>query len=421
MRAFYHKFILLILVSLSSFYVEPQNRSEYLSPTSIFTPTPLSQVDFIVKKIRAYPKSLQMMFVYSHFNPYHFPEEFKSETQAEKSKLFASFQKQFAKSTYLTFRENWEEAMEVIKATFIFSFPSKEDFLTTSKSKNLLDLIALRHRKDPTQNRFLKMAVAKDNVLQFFKEMKIAETLWKKLKEFRLEETASRLTGIYNIEGLSLSYSNNQYRLVQSNRLIEGEHLEDYLKRYGPQPFSTTLTIIEQLLEALIFFKELGLIHGDITDTNVLIQEEDQVKVIDFGIAEFFSTKNSFKENTFLFGTIPFVSPKSILTCEKTYQDELWSVGILFYQLLNADLPFTADDESLFFKEVCQKQPVLKLSSYKKGSLEYATAQVINKMLSSKPAQQYQTAEEVLTAIQQIRAKYLQKPVPYSNAIAISL
>lgn len=408
MRPFCQKKIILFpLVGLLLICGLPQN-GECLSPKSSFQATPFTEVDWIFQQVKNLPKQKQIMHLAYQFMYPEFPHKFKNEMELDRKIFFSNLPEQFEDINYFLFKQKWREAMEKLKKEFLFKFPSEKDFNIIDLSFDLHAIYGLYHKDDPRQNRFVKKAIDPQHWLQLFQKAKMAEILKKKWKELDLEETGKQLTDIYDCDGIYLhSYKEESYSLVQLSQLIEGDDLNVFVQENSPLDFQQTFYIIKQLLHGAILLKKTKVFHRDISDRNVMINPISlEIKIIDFGLAiEAASKEKDFDSNGDGAGTIPFLSWHVLQTNKRTYQDELWPIGILFYQLLIGKLPFS-QNILIFMEEVQNQQSVFDLTRLIGEPVWFETGGIINKMLSNKKEELYQTAEEVLAAISEIEEKY---------------
>jgi serine/threonine protein kinase len=142
---------------------------------------------------------------------------------------------------------------------------------------------------------------------------------------------------------------------------IDGRMLRDILQREGPLPVARACSIVKQVASALDAAHQLGIIHRDIKPENIaLIRGErgDLVKVLDFGITKL--REGRLKDEAgamsltatgtvFAIGTPEYMSPEQILQKPVDGRSDLYSLGIVFYEMLTGDLPFNAESQAEWF------------------------------------------------------------------------
>lgn len=129
---------------------------------------------------------------------------------------------------------------------------------------------------------------------------------------------------------------------------LEGETLSQRLKRVGLLPPHKCIPIFLQVLQAVEYAHGKGIVHRDIKPSNILIDSDDNIKVMDFGIAKIIGDKSMTKTGTKL-GTLNFMSPEQVLG-EKDIdsRSDIFSLGITFFTMLTGQLPYNTQTESDF-------------------------------------------------------------------------
>ncbi|MGI8650344.1 MAG: protein kinase domain-containing protein [Rubrobacter sp.] len=134
--------------------------------------------------------------------------------------------------------------------------------------------------------------------------------------------------------GASLHYIVMEY--------VSGGTLRDLLDREGPLPLDKTLSLTLQAARALKVAHERGVIHRDIKPQNMLLTGTGDLKVTDFGIARAASL-NTLTETGLILGTAHYISPEQALGEPATPQSDLYSLGIVLYEMLTGELPYVAE------------------------------------------------------------------------------
>lgn len=146
----------------------------------------------------------------------------------------------------------------------------------------------------------------------------------------------------------SLSHSNivNIYDVGEENDIlymameyVDGLTLKEYILEYGPLPVEKSIDIMKQLTDAIAHAHMNGLIHRDIKPQNMLMDHYGNVKVTDFGIAIALSATSLTQTNSIL-GSVHYLSPEQARGGTATKKSDIYSLGILFYELLTSKLPF---------------------------------------------------------------------------------
>ncbi len=179
---------------------------------------------------------------------------------------------------------------------------------------------------------------------------------------------------------------------------IEGEDLAAVLDR-GPTQHGFAVHVVRELCEMLENLRTftttigdqqfVGIIHGDLKPRNIRLNPQNQVKVVDFGIAKALSNTRKYTVN--VFASTAYCSPERLETQTMDHRSDLWSVGVLFYQMLAGKLPFDGDNKERLERRIRSTEPPNELPADCPDPLR----RIIFKMLARDPLARYQTAAEV--------------------------
>jgi len=184
---------------------------------------------------------------------------------------------------------------------------------------------------------------------------------------------------------------------------VRGRSLRDWLNR-GPIPLPQVFAMMHGVLQALDYAHRHAIVHRDMKPENVLISDEGDVKVADFGIARLTDDSGgpgstATKTGTTV-GTPQYMSPEQVASSKVDGRSDLYSTGIMFYELLVGQPPFTASEAdgpfTLMAKHV-QAPP--KPPSVLKPGLDPALEEVVLKSLSKRPEDRYQSGQEFDSAV----------------------
>lgn len=213
--------------------------------------------------------------------------------------------------------------------------------------------------------------------------------------------------------------TNGKHHIVME--YLDGKTLEDMLLEDG-MFFSEheALDIVKQILEGLkAIHSQEGTVHRDIKSSNVMKCHDGVVKIIDFGIAK---TDNDEVERkltgiaTFI-GTLAYASPEQVRMLNVTPQTDLWSAGVLLYQLLSGKLPF----EGLNDEE--RKRKILEEPTPALSGVSENVNKIIRKATQKEWKTRYKDAEEFIADIENISQKKtpVSRPVGAYISVAITL
>lgn len=178
---------------------------------------------------------------------------------------------------------------------------------------------------------------------------------------------------------------------------VRGKSLRDLINQ-GPLPLPQTFAVMHGVLQALDYAHKRAIVHRDMKPENVLLSDEGDVKVADFGIARLMDDSGAGSTATktgTTVGTPQYMSPEQVASSKVDGRSDLYSAGIMFYELVVGQPPFTASDAdgpfTLMAKHV-QAPP--KPPSVHRPGLDMALEEVVLKSLSKRPEDRYQTGQE---------------------------
>ncbi len=175
---------------------------------------------------------------------------------------------------------------------------------------------------------------------------------------------------------------------------LRGGSLEDKLNE-GLPTLKEARIVLEQLTSALAYIHSLGILHRDIKPANILFDQDNNLFLTDFGIVSWLGEKPGYDGH--MLGTPHFVAPE-IFEGQVDVRSEVYSVGILLYQMLTGYLPFDGASD----QKICQHQRETKplAPSFFNPSLPRSVERVILRSLEKDPRSRFQTVEDLLHAFQ---------------------
>ena len=176
--------------------------------------------------------------------------------------------------------------------------------------------------------------------------------------------------------------------------LVKGRELKEYFEKNERFATKDAVRILSQILAALGYSHRLGVVHRDIKPSNVFLLPDGTVKVADFGIAHIESSELT-QVGTVL-GTPAYMSPEQILGLPVDGRSDLFSVGVILYQFLTGERPFTGN-ATITMRKVLEEDP-LPPSRFN-VQIPGAMDAVVRKALAKKPDERFQSAEEFATAL----------------------
>lgn len=173
---------------------------------------------------------------------------------------------------------------------------------------------------------------------------------------------------------------------------IEGQTLKKFIQTNGPLRPEEAVPIMQQLVSAIANAHVNGIIHRDIKPQNILMDAHGNVKITDFGIAMALTATAHTKTNSVL-GTVHYLSPEQARGGMATKKSDIYSLGIVFYELLTGELPFSAESAvAIALKHLQEETPSVR---EKFPTIPQSVENVILKATAKDAHYRYQSAEEM--------------------------
>lgn len=206
---------------------------------------------------------------------------------------------------------------------------------------------------------------------------------------FREAETAGRLQH-QNI--VTIFDAGEEHDLAYiAMEFLKGKDLADHCKGDNLLPVAIVVSIVARVSEALAYAHKQNVVHRDIKPANIMYEREsDTVKVTDFGIARI--TDSSKTKTGLVLGTPSFMSPEQLAGKKVDGRSDLYSLGVMLFQMLAGVLPFRGDSMSeLMYKIANEDAPDIRII---RPELPQALADVVALSLSKRPETRYQTGDQ---------------------------
>ncbi len=152
-----------------------------------------------------------------------------------------------------------------------------------------------------------------------------------------------------------------------------------------------------QVCEALAYIHGHGLMHRDLKPSNIMVDEDRQVRLMDFGLAKFLADDAGLTADGRMVGTFRYMPPEQILGEPLDARADLYSLGVILYELMTGRPPFDAKTPSALWQQVLEVEPAPILGINLRGDPQLA--RVAHKLLRKEPDDRFQTAEEVYEAL----------------------
>lgn len=152
-----------------------------------------------------------------------------------------------------------------------------------------------------------------------------------------------------------------------------------------------------QLTEALKYIHGHGLIHRDLKPTNIMVDEDRTVRLMDFGLAKYLADDGAVTADGRLVGTFRYMAPEQVLGEPLDARTDLYGLGVILYELLSGRPPFEAKTPYELWQKVLETEPVALLAMNPR--VDRTLARVAMKLIRKEPGDRLQTAEEVYEAL----------------------
>jgi serine/threonine protein kinase/tetratricopeptide (TPR) repeat protein len=219
-------------------------------------------------------------------------------------------------------------------------------------------------------------------------------------RRFHIEAQAAAALNHPHISTIhSIEEYNDEIFIVME--YIEGPELKQKIES-GRIDVEESLTIVEQIAKGLQTAHQKEIFHRDIKSSNVMLTRSGQVKVMDFGLAKLKGSAQITKAGTTV-GTVAYMSPEQARGEKVDHRSDIWSLGIILYEMLAGKLPYGGDFEQAILYSILNEDPV-PITSVRED-VPIKIEQILKKMLSKDLNFRYQDLDEFLKDLADFRTK----------------
>ena len=216
------------------------------------------------------------------------------------------------------------------------------------------------------------------------------------VRRFKNESKAISLLNHPNIVKVyDVSVSENLQYIVME--YVDGMTLREYLNERGGKLTSReTVHFISQILKALDHAHHNGVVHRDIKPQNIMLLDNGQLRMMDFGIARISRAENQLLSGKTM-GSVHYISPEQAKGDETDCTSDIYSVGVMMYEMLSGHLPFDADDVvEVAIKQISDKPQSLQELA---PNVPHGLVEITERAMAKRPDNRYASAAEMLNAL----------------------
>jgi serine/threonine-protein kinase len=226
------------------------------------------------------------------------------------------------------------------------------------------------------------------------------KTLTEATEELRQRFLLEARSGVLNHPNIVTVYDfgeqdGNPYIVME---FVKGDSLENLLRSGRTFTLIEKLEIVRQVCLGLGYAHQHGVVHRDIKPANVMVQPDGSIKIVDFGVARL-ESQSGHTQTGMVIGTFHYISPERLLGKPADGRVDIWSAGVILYQLLTGRLPFPGDDPATLHRVIREPhEPVSKIRSDYPPALDH----LIDRALAKDPLDRYETGEEMAADIEAV-------------------
>jgi len=214
--------------------------------------------------------------------------------------------------------------------------------------------------------------------------------------------SASSLAHPNIVEMYDVGEDDGTYYIVME--YVDGKTLKQLLKKRGTLTLSEAIDIMSQLTDGMAHAHDSYIIHRDLKPQNIMIKDDGQIKITDFGIAMALNSTQLTQTNSVM-GSVHYLPPEQASGKGCTIKSDIYSMGIIFYELLSGSLPFRGDNAvEIALKHMREPLPSLRAEN---PSIPQSIENIIKRATAKNPKNRYESArsmhEDLLTALDESR------------------
>lgn len=221
------------------------------------------------------------------------------------------------------------------------------------------------------------------------------------LERFRREaRAAAKLSHAHIVTVIDAGEENSRPWIVFE--YVPGETLKQRIRSEGPLPIPEAVAYTIEIGSALVAAHGAGLVHRDVKPQNVLLSSHGHAKVADFGIARELEASDGLTKTGRVLGTTDYVSPEQAMGENVTGQSDVYSLGVVLYEMLTGEVPFKGENHvAVAMKHVKDQLPDVQET---RPEVSNALAAVLEKMTAKEPVDRYLSAASAVSDLEDVLA-----------------
>ena len=215
-------------------------------------------------------------------------------------------------------------------------------------------------------------------------------------------ESAARLSHPNIVNTFDVGRQDSTYFIIME--LVDGPSLAEIISADGRLPEPVAIDYATQIASGLAYAHRQGLLHRDIKPANILVTKDDVVKLSDFGIARAVSKQTmALTKPGLVMGSVYYISPEQAQEHDIHETADLYSLGVVLYQMLTGRLPYTGESPvTVALKHIGDPVPTVDVSD---TGVSPALAAIVNRLLQKNPEHRFQSASDLAIALREARER----------------